>query len=811
MEQKTIELLPAQMVYTRKAGTDTRRSRAICCGSYSETRFNSDCYTGGADGCQVRALLRTAALKKWAVAATDIRVAFLNAPRRDDGRLVAMEIPAVYRRLGLAREGDVWLVRLAMYGLTTSPRDWSQYRDATLPQITWTRSREGREVKGVFNKTADENLEETDQISGQKVWSGLMSVYVDDILLSGEEEAVSAALQSLSSTWATSSVEWASTSTPVHFCGFEVTVDEEGNGLHISQRKYEQELLARWAVGEPLAFPHFKVTEEDLEQRSEVDRTLVREAQALAGSLLWLSTRSRPDLAFGVAAVSRLVTRNPSKAIEIAHVLLAYIKNTPGDLHYPQEVKEKWGVRGQLKVQRHGRLLEVFADIAYGSGTGHRSMQGLVLCFAGAPIAWQSSTQPFVTHSTAESELVSYCEALTAGRATEALLCAIWGEPLQSNNNFERVIYGDNVAAIGLAHGNSSILWRTRHLRVRSNIPREALEDQSSYPGGPWKLFHLRGTELVADGMTKPLAGQRFAGFLSDLGMKAGGATMKKVTVGGQAHALQDHHGGALRALIAGGMMVRMAEAQGDQDRDPIFDRLWMCGIVLVIVGAIWVAKAACMSVQCCLKRLHIRTSEPHQIDADSEEEDGRGSRRPRTTRTPTRTQEEEEDSLGSTSLRLRRPRVTRTPTRLKRDESDEAAEASCTTEEEDAKVVAAAAETLKRRSQQLSGTSSRPSRTLDTLAEVTNDVEKAAVSAQLAAKAADQAAERVEKASARLQHGVHQSGQQKNRTVDLDPANPWNRFQHQHSGKGWSAEKMRAEYYKQRRTAFEECLEPHF
>lgn len=163
------------------------------------------------------------------------------------------------------------------------------------------------------------------------------------------------------------------------------------------------------------------------------------------------------------------------------------------------EVKDKWGSRNQLKVQRHGNLLEVFADIAYGSGTGHRSIQGLVLCMAGSPIAWQSSTQPFVTHSTAEAELVSYCEALTAGRATEALLCAMWGEPLVSENTFERIIYGDNAAAIGLAHGNSSTSWRTRHLRVRSNILREALEGHSTYPGGPWKLYHLRGTELGAD------------------------------------------------------------------------------------------------------------------------------------------------------------------------------------------------------------------------------------------------------------------------------------------------------------------------
>ncbi len=28
---------------------------------------------------------------------------------------------------------------------------------------------------------------------------------------------------------------------------------------------------------------------------------------------------------------------------------------------------------------------------------------------------------------------------------------------------------------------------------------------------------------------------------------------------------------------------------------------------------------------------------------------------------------------------------------------------------------------------------------------------------------------------------------------------NPWNQFQHRHKGKGWSMEKMRAEYYKEK------------
>ena len=133
------------------------------------------------------------------------------------------------------------------------------------------------------------------------------------------------------------------------------------------------------------------------------------------------------------------------------HVLLKYVNGNPGGMRFPSGV-DPWGKRDHLKTKRHKKLLEIYADIAYATSAGHRSIQGLVVMFAGVPIGWQTSQQPFVTHSTAEAELVSYCEGLLAGRATEALLCAMWGEEI-TNNSFERVMYGDNAAAIGLALG----------------------------------------------------------------------------------------------------------------------------------------------------------------------------------------------------------------------------------------------------------------------------------------------------------------------------------------------------------------------
>lgn len=52
--------------------------------------------------------------------------------------------------------------------------------------MTWRRDCEGLEVEGHFVRTPDDNvwrLEEVNQKTGEKLWTGLMSVYVDDLLI----------------------------------------------------------------------------------------------------------------------------------------------------------------------------------------------------------------------------------------------------------------------------------------------------------------------------------------------------------------------------------------------------------------------------------------------------------------------------------------------------------------------------------------------------------------------------------------------------------------------------------------------------
>ena len=81
------------------------------------------------------------------------------------------------------------------------------------------------------------------------------------------------------------------------------------------------------------------------------------------------------------------------------------------------------------------------------------------------------------------------------------------------------ITYGDSQAAIAIVRQPDG-QWRTRHLRLRSY----ALRERSRL--GTWQIYHLEGTKLIADFLTKAIAvktaWQRFCNFIKmvDLGEK---------------------------------------------------------------------------------------------------------------------------------------------------------------------------------------------------------------------------------------------------------------------------------------------------
>ena len=197
-----------------EAGDGRRRSRIVCCGNYMEARAGDEVYASGADSTQLRTILRLAALRQWDCLSLDVKSAFLLAPKAQ-GETVMVKPPRILEEAGLALPGEHWLITSAMYGLVTSPKDWSSFRDAELQKMVGhfkTDDEEG-EVAGAtcfsFRPLEDPNLWAIQEVfpdkeeSGDK-WGrviGHMIVYVDDILMVGPREVMQAASKTVQDSW----------------------------------------------------------------------------------------------------------------------------------------------------------------------------------------------------------------------------------------------------------------------------------------------------------------------------------------------------------------------------------------------------------------------------------------------------------------------------------------------------------------------------------------------------------------------------------------------------------------------------------
>ena len=214
------ELIPGKLVATIKALDAKRKARLVICGNLVPEEktdlenlisVKAQNYAGGIDSTALRAVLRKGASQGWQIATTDIRTAFLLAPRTRDERTLVVRPPRIMCDAGICREDELWLVRKALYGLTTSPADWAVYRDSVLKTFEWNDG--GFEYW--MQPTREQNVwklmrrrEGQEKASG--VMSGLCSVYVDDILTTGDTDTTRSFLKRLQKQWTCSTPEWVS-------------------------------------------------------------------------------------------------------------------------------------------------------------------------------------------------------------------------------------------------------------------------------------------------------------------------------------------------------------------------------------------------------------------------------------------------------------------------------------------------------------------------------------------------------------------------------------------------------------------------
>ena len=162
----------------------------------------------------------------------------------------------------------------------------------------------------------------------------LSGIYVDDYLTAGPPKLVGAFMNTLRKTWKTSEPQYLTLDHELTFLG--VTLRRTVDGILLHQQLYTDDLLQehaphmtarkRTTTGEP---EHFQ-KEAPLPPDPSIPehQEWIKRGQRILGGLLWLSTRTRPDLAYSVSSTAQVLTRDLELLKTKLRHLLQYLHST---------------------------------------------------------------------------------------------------------------------------------------------------------------------------------------------------------------------------------------------------------------------------------------------------------------------------------------------------------------------------------------------------------------------------------------------------------------------------------------------------
>ena len=131
--------------------------------------------------------------------------------------------------------------------------------------------------------------------------------------------------------------------------------------FHVSQGSYVGELLKllkgypTQASSRPSQVPATKPSPEDLDEEAGLEQEgldpgQVKQAQRMAGELLWLVTRTRPDIGYATAHVCATALKCATAAIRLGRMVMRYLAATP-----------TWG----LTYNGVGEPVEAYSDASF--------------------------------------------------------------------------------------------------------------------------------------------------------------------------------------------------------------------------------------------------------------------------------------------------------------------------------------------------------------------------------------------------------------------------------------------------------------
>jgi hypothetical protein len=426
----------------------------------------------------IRAIIALVPEKGLKVQQMDVKGAYLNGIMSEK---VCMRQPTGFG------DGTGRLCRLikTIYGLKQAGREWNKVFDQRMRDLGFEPLRSD---PCVYLRRSGEDVQ-------------IVTTWVDDLLLfTNSDESMGRLKDGMHTKF-----ELTDMGEPSKIVGIEITQDE--HSVTISQTKYIESILKREGLENIQSIRTPLDSKMKLEPNPETgDGNRSNSYAQLIGSLMYLATATRPDIAYAVHRLAAF-TANPTMAhYGAAKKVLRYLAGTKN--HGITYSKKRSQFQGENAF--HG-----YADAGYGTAEGYRSVSGYVFIAGGGAITWCSRKQTTVALSTTEAEYVALSEA-----AREAVWLRSLYEELGFHQTEPTVILGDNDGSLAMVK-DPQFHKRAKHIAIRWHYVREM------YKAKMIEVVDVRDPQNTADIFTKALTWDTYSRHVEGLGMKrrsAGGA-----------------------------------------------------------------------------------------------------------------------------------------------------------------------------------------------------------------------------------------------------------------------------------------------
>jgi hypothetical protein len=362
-------------------------------------------------------------------------------------------------------------LKKSLYGLKQSPRAWFEKFTQSVKKQEYT---QGQADHTLFTK------------SGQNGKITVLIVYVDDIILTGNDEIE---MERLKRNLA-ADFEIKDLGPLKYFLGMEIARSKKG--IVVSQRKYVLDLLQETGMSgcKPADTPMDQSAKLWEKGDTPVD---TGRYQRLVGKLIYLA-HTRPDIAFSVSVVSQFMHAPYEEHLEAVHRILRYLKATPG--------------KGLFFKKTDDKNVAIFTDADWaGSIIDRKSTSGYCTYVWGNLVTWRSKKQGVVSRSSAEAEFRAMAQGICEGMWILRVL-----KELKIEVELPLKLYCDNKAAISIAH-NPVQHDRTKHIEIDLHFFKEKIDS------GTLCLPFIPSNQQTADILTKSLGRTTFEYLISKLGM----------------------------------------------------------------------------------------------------------------------------------------------------------------------------------------------------------------------------------------------------------------------------------------------------